>query len=52
LFFGPAGPAVLVWCQFQDTGPVLAALTREADGWAAVRRAPFEPRGAYVTDLS
>jgi homoserine kinase len=46
-----AGPAVLVWCQFEQTGAVMEALEREAGGWAAVMRAPFESRGADVSGL-
>jgi homoserine kinase len=46
-----AGPAVLVWCQFEQTGGVLAALERETAGWARVVRAPFESHGADVRGL-
>lgn len=46
-----AGPTVLVWCQFEQTGAVMAALEAEVAGWASVMRAPFESRGAYVTEL-
>ena len=46
-----AGPTVLVWCHYEQTGAVLEALRREADGWATVLRAPFETRGADVTEL-
>ena len=46
-----AGPTVLVWCHYEQTGAVLDALRREADGWATVLRAPFETRGADVTEL-
>jgi homoserine kinase len=46
-----AGPTVLVWCHYEQTGGVLEALRREADGWAQVLRAPFEPQGADVTAL-
>jgi homoserine kinase len=46
-----AGPAVLVWCFYEQTGAVAEALTREAEGWASVLRAPFEPQGAYVREL-
>ena len=46
-----AGPTVLVWCQYEQTGGVLAALTREAEGWAQVIRAPFESQGADVREL-
>jgi homoserine kinase len=46
-----AGPTVLVWCLFEQTGMVVEALAREASGWATVTRAPFETRGAYVRGL-
>jgi homoserine kinase len=46
-----AGPAVLVWCQYEQTGPVMAALERETAGWATVIRAPFESHGADVREL-
>jgi homoserine kinase len=46
-----AGPSVLVWCQYEQTGPVVAALEREVDGWATVLRAPFESHGADVRGL-
>ena len=46
-----AGPTVLVWCHYEQTGPVLERLAAEAQGWAAVLRAPFESRGADVREL-
>jgi homoserine kinase len=46
-----AGPTVLVWCHLEQTAGVVAALRREADGWADVMRAPFEPTGADVREL-
>jgi homoserine kinase len=46
-----AGPSVLVWCHYETTGGVVEALRREADGWAQVMRAPFEPQGADVREL-
>lgn len=46
-----AGPSVLVWCQFEQTGRVLSALEREADGWADVIRVTFESHGADVREL-
>ncbi len=46
-----AGPAVLVWCFWQDTGKVMESLAGLADGWAEVRRVPFSPLGADVTEL-
>jgi homoserine kinase len=46
-----AGPAVLVWCSYDQTGAVAAALRPMLEGWAKVVRAPFEPQGAYVAEL-
>jgi homoserine kinase len=46
-----AGPTVLVWCRHDATAAVHEALRREADGWADVMRAPFEPQGADVRSL-
>ena len=46
-----AGPTVLVWCHYEATAGVVEALRREAEGWARVMRAPFEPQGADVREL-
>jgi homoserine kinase len=46
-----AGPTVLVWCHYEQTGAVLERLKEHADGWAAVLRAPFESQGADVREL-
>ena len=46
-----AGPTVLVWCFYEQTGAVAAALAGETEGWAKVLRAPFEPQGAFVGEL-
>jgi homoserine kinase len=46
-----AGPAVLVWTHYEQTGAVVDALRREAAGWAEVIRVPFEPQGADVSGL-
>lgn len=46
-----AGPSVLVWCRYEQTGSVLAALEKETEGWATVMRAPFESQGADVREL-
>ena len=46
-----AGPTVLVWSRYEETGTLLDALKREAEGWAAVSRARFEPEGADVRAL-
>ena len=46
-----AGPTVLVWCFYEQTGAVAEALSAEVDGWAQLLRASFEPQGAYVGEL-
>jgi homoserine kinase len=46
-----AGPSVLVWSRYDQTGPLVEALKREAAGWATVMRAGFEPQGADVRAL-
>ena len=46
-----AGPTVLVWTHYEQTGGVARALGRETEGWAKVMRVPFEPQGAEVRAL-
>ena len=46
-----AGPSVLVWCHYEQTGAVFEALRGRTEGWATVVRAPFEPQGADVRAL-
>ena len=46
-----AGPTILVWCLYEHTGTILAALSRETAGWATVLRATFESQGADVREL-
>jgi homoserine kinase len=46
-----AGPTVLVWCFYEQTGAVAEALRGEIEGWASLLRAPFELQGAYVGAL-
>jgi homoserine kinase len=46
-----AGPSVLVWCQFEQTGAVVDALGRQTRDWASVIRAPFESQGADVREM-
>ncbi len=46
-----AGPTVLVWCQYEQTGRLVERLGKEADGWARVVRAPFESHGSDVREL-
>jgi homoserine kinase len=46
-----AGPTVLVWSHYEQTGVLVDRLTRVAAGWADVIRAPFESQGADVRGL-
>jgi homoserine kinase len=46
-----AGPTVLVWCFYEQTGAVVEALSQRVEGWATIVRAPFEAQGAYVGEL-
>jgi homoserine kinase len=46
-----AGPTVLVWCFYEQTGAVVEALRAEIEGWATLMRAPFEIQGAYVGEM-
>jgi homoserine kinase len=46
-----AGPTVLVWCFYEQTGAVVEALRAEIGGWATLLRTPFELQGAYVREL-
>jgi homoserine kinase len=46
-----AGPAVLFWCFWQDTGKVVDALTDRAGAGVELRRARFTPLGADVPEL-
>jgi homoserine kinase len=46
-----AGPTVLIWCFYEQTGAVVEALSERTSGWATLLRAPFEPQGAYVGEL-
>jgi homoserine kinase len=46
-----AGPTVLVWCFYEQTGAVAEALRPLIDGWASVLRVSFELQGAYVGEL-
>ncbi len=43
-----AGPTVVLWCAYDATGAVVAALESRCAGWADVRRVAFEARGAEV----
>jgi homoserine kinase len=46
-----AGPTVLVWTTWEEAGGGAAALKERTDGWAEVKRLPFEPLGADVPEL-
>ena len=46
-----AGPTVLVWTYWQNTGDVMSALKKRVGDWAEVRRVPFDPMGADVPEL-
>ena len=46
-----AGPTVLVWSHFDQTGALVEALRSEAAGWADVLRVPFEGAGGRVRTL-
>lgn len=46
-----AGPTVLVWSFWQDTGKVAAAVSERVGEWAEVVRVPFSPLGADVPEL-
>jgi len=47
-----AGPTVLVWSVYDATAGVVERLRAVTEGWAEVRRVPFEPQGADVRALS
>jgi homoserine kinase len=46
-----AGPGLLFWCFWQDTGKVTEALRGRVGDWAEIRRTPFTPLGADVPEL-
>jgi homoserine kinase len=46
-----AGPTVLVWTTWQDTGRVVEQLQSRCADWAEVRRLPFTPHGVDVPEL-
>jgi homoserine kinase len=46
-----AGPTVLFWCHYEQTGTVQEFVRREAAGWADVIRTPFDTEGADVREL-
>jgi len=47
-----AGPTVLVWTHYEQTGGVLEGLRRAAGEDVAVMRVPFEPQGADVRKIA
>lgn len=46
-----AGPTVLVWCFYEQTGAVAEALSGRLGDWAELVRVSFDPQGAYVGEL-
>ena len=46
-----AGPSVLVWVNWQETGQVVEALKKKAGDWAEIKRVPFSALGADVPEL-
>jgi homoserine kinase len=46
-----AGPTLLVWTTWQDTGRVVEQLQSRCADWAEVRRLPFTPHGVDVPEL-
>jgi homoserine kinase len=46
-----AGPTVLVWTHYEQTGGVIEGLSRRTRDWADVFRATFESQGAFVRGL-
>ncbi len=46
-----AGPTVLVWTGWQETGGVVEQLRERCEGWAKVKRVGFSPLGADVPEL-
>ncbi|MGZ5307704.1 MAG: homoserine kinase [Solirubrobacterales bacterium] len=46
-----AGPTVLVWVNWQETGKVVEALKKNVGEWAEIRRVPFAALGADVPEL-
>jgi homoserine kinase len=46
-----AGPTILFWCHYEQTGMVLEQLRRATEGWADVQRTAFESTGARVVAL-
>jgi homoserine kinase len=47
-----AGPTVLLWVYFEDTGALVDRLRDEIEGWGEIRRLQFVAQGADVVTLS
>lgn len=46
-----AGPTVLLWVYFEDTGALTERLREQLDGWGEIRRLQFVAQGADVVEL-
>jgi homoserine kinase len=46
-----AGPSVMFWSHYEQTGGLVDRLGREVETWARIVRAPFETQGAYVRGM-
>jgi homoserine kinase len=46
-----AGPTVLLWSHFEQTGSLVERLAGETGDWARVLRVPFESQGADVREM-
>jgi homoserine kinase len=46
-----AGPTVLLWVYFEDTGALVERLREHLDGWGEIRRLQFVAQGADVMTL-
>ena len=47
-----AGPTVLLWVYFEDTGALIERLREQLEGWGEIRRLRFTAQGADVVELS
>jgi len=47
-----AGPTVLLWSYFDQTGALVEALKEQVGGWAEVQRLTFVAQGADVTEIA
>jgi homoserine kinase len=46
-----AGPTVVFWTHYEATGAVMQKLRPATAGWAQVMHVPFEPQGAFVSEI-